>query len=264
MPKKQDEKRPVWVQVLLDKSITPTARLIFSYLYWRQGLNGSCWPSQEMIAEDLGLTRRPIQKLTKQLEQKGYLRIIRPTGRGRGQYLRYAIITQKKGRSQCALISKKKALEKRPSMQKGRSKRQKKGARNDTITLRVNTKSVGQHTKDKKPVSEKSLLPGFQTEDKSTKKREVFKPPTSAEVQAYAETQNYYRLDAEQFVDYYQAKGWMIGKNKMKDWQAAVRLWKRRDEKAGKKTGPLERGEPGWLPTEQEADELMRGSRVVK
>lgn len=32
--------------------------------------------------------------------------------------------------------------------------------------------------------------------------------------------------NAEKFVNYYESKGWMIGKNKMKDWQAAVRTWK--------------------------------------
>jgi hypothetical protein len=29
-----------------------------------------------------------------------------------------------------------------------------------------------------------------------------------------------------EFIDYYQSVGWMIGKHKMKDWQAAVRTWK--------------------------------------
>ena len=32
-------------------------------------------------------------------------------------------------------------------------------------------------------------------------------------------------IDAERFFDYYQSKGWMIGKNRMKDWRAAVRTW---------------------------------------
>lgn len=36
-------------------------------------------------------------------------------------------------------------------------------------------------------------------------------------------------IDAEQFVDFYTAKGWMIGKNKMVDWKAAVRTWKRKN-----------------------------------
>jgi hypothetical protein len=35
-------------------------------------------------------------------------------------------------------------------------------------------------------------------------------------------------IDAQAFIDFYAAKGWMIGKNKMKDWKAAVRTWEQR------------------------------------
>ena len=55
-----------------------------------------------------------------------------------------------------------------------------------------------------------------------------FVPPTVDDVEAYCfERQN--NVDAEQFVDFYSAKGWMLGKNKMKDWKAAVRTWERKD-----------------------------------
>ncbi len=51
-----------------------------------------------------------------------------------------------------------------------------------------------------------------------------FVPPTVEEVQAYVLEKGYH-VDAERFVDFYQAKNWMIGKNKMVDWKAAVRNW---------------------------------------
>ena len=55
-----------------------------------------------------------------------------------------------------------------------------------------------------------------------------FIPPTVEDVEAYCfERQN--SVDAGQFVDFYSAKGWMLGKNKMKDWKAAVRTWERKD-----------------------------------
>jgi len=37
-------------------------------------------------------------------------------------------------------------------------------------------------------------------------------------------------IDPQRFIDFYSAKGWMIGKNKMKDWKAAVRTWERGQE----------------------------------
>ena len=56
--------------------------------------------------------------------------------------------------------------------------------------------------------------------------RTRFTPPTIEEVQAYCqERQN--GVDAERFIDYYSSNGWMVGKNKMKDWKAAVRTWER-------------------------------------
>lgn len=63
--------------------------------------------------------------------------------------------------------------------------------------------------------------------EKSKKsKAKRFTPPTLAEVQAYCiERQN--NIDAQHFIDYYTSNGWQVGRNKMKDWKAAVRTWER-------------------------------------
>lgn len=53
-----------------------------------------------------------------------------------------------------------------------------------------------------------------------------FIPPLLEEVSAYCKERGN-GIDPEHFIDYYQSKGWMIGKNKMKDWKAAVRNWER-------------------------------------
>lgn len=55
-----------------------------------------------------------------------------------------------------------------------------------------------------------------------------FTPPTIQAVQAYIAERSL-GVDAERFVDYYTANGWMVGKNKMKDWKAALRHWARED-----------------------------------
>jgi hypothetical protein len=61
-----------------------------------------------------------------------------------------------------------------------------------------------------------------------------FSPPTSDEVTAYCLERNN-SIDGQHFVDWYTTKGWMVGKNKMKDWKAAIRTWEKRDIKpAGK------------------------------
>ena len=57
-----------------------------------------------------------------------------------------------------------------------------------------------------------------------------FIPPTVDEVREYCEERNN-DIDAEDFVDFYTSKGWMVGKNKMKDWRSAVRTWERSRKK---------------------------------
>ena len=56
--------------------------------------------------------------------------------------------------------------------------------------------------------------------------RKRFTPPTVDEVREYCfERGN--SVDPQRFVDYYTSNGWMVGKNKMKDWKAAVRTWEK-------------------------------------
>ena len=71
--------------------------------------------------------------------------------------------------------------------------------------------------------------------EKEKKKR--FTPPTYQEVKDYIAS-NSYDIDAATFVDFYASKGWMVGKNKMKDWKAAVRNCARNEKKFGKKEIP--------------------------
>lgn len=66
--------------------------------------------------------------------------------------------------------------------------------------------------------------------DDVTTTRRRFTSPTLEEVQRYC-LENGYDIDAERFIDYYTSNGWMVGKNKMKDWKAAVRTWARKDRR---------------------------------
>ena len=64
-----------------------------------------------------------------------------------------------------------------------------------------------------------------------TAKNGVFVPPSVEEAQAYIAEKGY-SVDAERFVDFYTAKGWVVGKSPMKDWKAAVRTWERDKQNA--------------------------------
>ena len=58
-----------------------------------------------------------------------------------------------------------------------------------------------------------------------------FAPPTIEEVREYCRERGN-KVDPEKFIDFYTSKGWMVGKNKMKDWKAAVRTWEKKDAQA--------------------------------
>lgn len=79
-------------------------------------------------------------------------------------------------------------------------------------SFNINGKNYcNQHARD--------LIPNLQI-------KERFKKPTLEEVKEYClERQN--GIDAENFIDFYESKGWLVGKNKMKDWKACIRTWER-------------------------------------
>ena len=59
-------------------------------------------------------------------------------------------------------------------------------------------------------------------------KRVIFKAPTLAEVCELVADENL-NMDASAFINFYESKGWMVGKSKMKDWKAAARGWSSRN-----------------------------------
>ena len=62
-------------------------------------------------------------------------------------------------------------------------------------------------------------------------KNTKFIRPTASEVNEYAKEIGFISLDSSYFLDHYDSNGWLVGKNPMKDWKAAVRTWKRNSSK---------------------------------
>lgn len=59
------------------------------------------------------------------------------------------------------------------------------------------------------------------------KEKKRFKKPTVEEIEEYCKERSN-GINAQSFIDFYESKDWMIGKNKMKDWKAAIRTWERK------------------------------------
>jgi len=67
----------------------------------------------------------------------------------------------------------------------------------------------------------------------------LFTIPNISEVESYClERKN--SIEAESFINFYDSKGWMVGKNKMKDWRACIRTWEMREKKKPIKTSKID------------------------
>ena len=118
-----------------------------------------------------------------------------------------------------------KAESKRPSkpLSKSGSKTASKSSSNDASKA-----------ESKRPSEEEEEVGrGIKEEERGSKAR--FRAPSPEEVDEYARSYAEGKsldlastdFDPERFVDFYAQKGWMVGKAKMKDWKASVRIWVR-------------------------------------
>lgn len=90
----------------------------------------------------------------------------------------------------------------------------------------VGKDSIGKDSIGKESIDKNSIVKDSKGESVRGEKARRFIPPNVEEVEQYCiERSN--NIDAQSFIDFYESKGWMIGKNKMKDWKAAVRTWER-------------------------------------
>lgn len=118
----------------------------------------------------------------------------------------------------------------------GRKNIGKRWIASDSNHIATDSKPIATDSKVYNPVPVPVRVP-----DKDKKSIGRFSPPTVQQVREYAAEKGYI-LDADRFVDFYECKGWMVGKNKMKDWKAAARNWARsqrqettaKDKPAGK------------------------------
>ena len=83
-------------------------------------------------------------------------------------------------------------------------------------------------------------------------KKALFKKPTLDEVKNYCILRKN-NIEAESFIDFYESKGWQIGKETMKNWKACVRTWESRENKNPKTISKLDAQINEW----QKAKELL-------
>ena len=158
--------------------------------------------SQTTLAHQFNCSKRKIERLVKELRESGYV-VLRKINGERGHFGSYEWDVYENPTDMHIL----------PSSVKNR--------------VRQNTEF------GKKPSSVKSvdIINTNNTKEIPNKDKEIpsiFRKPNFEEVKAYCDERGN-KVDPQRFIDYYESKGWKVGKSSMKDWKAAVRTWEKND-----------------------------------
>jgi DNA-binding MarR family transcriptional regulator len=102
-----------------------------------------------------------------------------------------------------------------------------------------------------------------------TQKPMYSEPPTIKQVKDYSTTRGFPDFDAKHFVEWYAAADWRHKDGKpVLNWKQTVLTWLRRDqakEQQAQAAKPApKRGDPDWLPDEQEAERIFNEAGITK
>ena len=169
---------------------------------------GECWPNVRSIARKARLGERQTHNILRDLKNDGVISLQKGGGRGVPNHYRIHTETLKS-------ISVKPDSVK-PNSVKSATETLQSSAQNPAICDNAIRKN--RH--------EPSLEPS----------RVSVHRPTLEDVTAYCRERGN-RVNPQRWFDYYVSNGWKVGRNSMKDWQAAVRTWEQNGGNYGNGNG---------------------------
>lgn len=124
------------------------------------------------------------------------------------------------------------------------SKTKAKPNENDNVKEKVNVK-VNDNEKEKVNDKENGGVGEKTISATSRGTHTRFCKPTVEEIRAYCEERGN-KVDAQRFFDFYESKGWLVGRSPMKDWKACVRTWEQRDNQSSSSVQSSS-GDDNWM-----------------
>lgn len=169
------------------------AKLVLLKLADNASDEGKAWPHIDTIAAETGLARSSVFRALDELEKSG-------------------LVERHRGRNEVIY-----------QIQKSHS---------ETSTGPTVRPQKSHHETSRSPTMGLTLTkePSREHIGEPEEKPQRFQKPTIHEVHAYGMTLTPRFLKAQQFCDYYESKGWVIGKSPMKSWKAAVRTWQAKEK----------------------------------
>lgn len=194
--------------VRYDKRLPANAKLLYGELTALSNDKGYCWAGNDYFAGLYEVSRTSVSKWVSALRDAGYIQIQLEYAEGTKQILhRYIRIV------------------------------------NDPIEEKLHT-SI---RKVKDPIEEKLIVNNtVNTTSNNTMNKGRFTPPTLTEVIDQCNFSGA-GIDPQGFIDFYESKGWMIGKNKMKCWKSAMRTWARKDRERNRERAVKQKQKPSGL-----------------
>lgn len=189
----------IWIPkvIWIDKKLTPLEKIILVEIDSLDIEEKGCFASNSYLAKFCQCTETKVSLTITKLINLGYIELFSFDGRAR-------ILKSRVYKNESLPLTKLKS-----AFNKSKD--------NNIINNTINNK-------------EKSIINN--TPKESTGKR--FIKPTAEQVSAYCAERNN-GVDGQCFVDFYESKGWLVGKTPMKDWKAAVRTWEKRNPTTKKK-----------------------------
>ena len=184
--------------VRYDQRLPANAKLLYGEITALSNEKGYCWAGNDYFSVLYGVSKTSVSKWVSALRDSGYINVQVQYKEGTKQIL-HRYITLVKDPIEEKLIT---------PIRKVKDPIEEKLIDNNTSNnTNNNTMNIGVVTPEKKV-------------------KKVFVKPTLTEVIDFCnETQA--NIDPQDFMDFYESKGWMVGKNKMKCWMSCVRRWKR-------------------------------------
>ena len=184
----------------MSKDINSTQKLLIGLVSSLSNLKGYCFASNDYLAECLNISKITVSQLVSDLEKKGYF----------GRIIYRNDKKQVEQRVLVLILDKHLPLETDIPMM----------GNNDTLPLKTIIPPI-ENRKDNIKVNSNINI----------KNNSII--PTMEMVEDYFAEKERLEL-AESFFDFYTSNGWMVGKNKMKDYKSAIRNWIRNDKKFNK------------------------------
>ena len=192
--------------VRYDESLPPNAKLLYGEITALCNAEGYCWASNKYFADLYGVTDRTIKRWLRDLHDRCYIesKVFYKSDSKEVEQRFITIAQHPSDKNVTTLVTKMS-----PPQDKNVTTPSDKNVLDNNTSINTTSNITNEY---------------IYKSDKPTRKR--FVPPSIEDVQAYCLERNN-NVDAERFINHYTSNGWMVGKNKMQNWKAAVRTWEK-------------------------------------